>query len=213
MSFFYIIWIYFIITRIIKVQSIRMCYDNHQKTLDNLTIKRRNLLEIKTNCEVKEATNGGPETWSLNNKHIVYKPNALRQICELLQHDHRLTMLPFGAIDNIRKLKLNNKPIKNNRDQHQESHQRGSDSRNIVKINKIRFRSDSRIIFATSNVQSIRYKELQVSQLISDYSLDFIVLTETWLNSKQSPAEATYSGLKRGSRRRLSTNQHIPLAL
>ena len=42
---------------------------------------------------------------------------------------------------------------------------------------------DSRIIFATANVQSIRLKELQVSQLISDYSLDFIVLTETWLNS------------------------------
>ena len=29
----------------------------------------------------------------------------------------------------------------------------------------------------------MRYKELQVSQLISDYSLDFLVLTETWLNS------------------------------
>ena len=30
----------------------------------------------------------------------------------------------------------------------------------------------------------MRYKELKVSQLISDYSLDFLVLTETWLNSK-----------------------------
>ena len=29
----------------------------------------------------------------------------------------------------------------------------------------------------------MRYKELQVSQLISDYSLDFLVLMETWLNS------------------------------
>ena len=77
------------------------------------------------------------------------------------------------------------------------------------KINIIGYRSDSRIIFATSNVQSIRYKELQVSQLISDYSLDFIVLTETWLNSnhdlwkdtchpKQSPAKTTYSRSERG---------------
>ena len=52
-----------------------------------------------------------------------------------------------------------------------------------MKINKAGYKLDSRIIFATSNVQSIRLKELQVSQLISDYSLDFLVLTETWLNS------------------------------
>ena len=42
---------------------------------------------------------------------------------------------------------------------------------------------DSKIIFATCNIQSLRYKELQVSQLIADYALDFILLTETWLNS------------------------------
>ena len=113
----------------------------------------------------------------------MYQPKALRQIHELLHHDQRLKILPFGAIDNIRKLKLNNKPIKSNRDQHHETHQTGLDSRNITKIHKIGFRSDSRIIFATANVQSIRYKELQVSQLISDYSLDFLVLSETWLNS------------------------------
>ena len=124
-----------------------------------------------------------PESGSLNNKHIVYTPNALRQISGLLHHDHRLKILPFGAIDNIRKLKLNYKPIKNNRSQHVRNHQHGSNNRNIAKINKIGYRSDSRITFATSNVQSIRLKELQVSQLISDYSLDFIVLTETWLNS------------------------------
>ena len=142
-------------------------------------------------------------------------------MCELLQHDHRLKILPFGAIDNIRKLKLNNKPIKSNRGQHQESHQSGSDSRYI---NKIRFRSDSRIIFTTSNIQSIRYKELQVSQLISDYSLDFIVLTETWLNSNHdlwkdtcTPNKAQLRlhtvDWKEGWVRRISTNQQIPLPL
>ena len=35
---------------------------------------------------------------------------------------------------------------------------------------------DSKITFATCNIQSLRYKELQVSQLIMDYALDFIVL-------------------------------------
>ena len=50
-----------------------MCYDNHQKALDNLTIKRGNVLEIK--LKANEATNGGPgKTGSLNNKRIVYQP-------------------------------------------------------------------------------------------------------------------------------------------
>ena len=90
-----------------------MCYDNHQKALDNLTIKRGNLLEIKINRKANEATNGRPcETRSHNNKCIVYQPKALRQIHELLHHDQRLKILQFGAIDNIMKLKLNNKPIK-----------------------------------------------------------------------------------------------------
>ena len=42
---------------------------------------------------------------------------------------------------------------------------------------------DSKITFATCNIQSLRYKELQVSQLFTDYALDFLVITETWLNS------------------------------
>ena len=128
-----------------------------------------------------------PKSGSLNNKRIVYTANALRQISGLLQCDHRFKILPFSAIDNIRKFKLNYKPIKNNRSHcHKYHSQSGSDNRNIVKINKAGYISDSRIIFATSNVQSIRLKELQVSQLISDYSLDFLVLmlTQTWLNSK-----------------------------
>ena len=56
---------------------------------------------------------------------------------------------------------------------------------NLVPVEQIcasRITLDSRITFATCNIQLLRYKELQVSQLISEYSLDFLVLTETWLN-------------------------------
>ena len=87
-----------------------MCYDKHQCELERLTIKKGNLLEIRasTILETSEAINrSGP----LNNKRIVYTASALREI-RLLQHDHRFKILPFGAIDNIRKFKLNNKPIK-----------------------------------------------------------------------------------------------------
>ena len=37
---------------------------------------------------------------------------------------------------------------------------------------------DRKITFATCNIQSLRYKELQVSQLIADYVLDFLVLRD-----------------------------------
>ena len=84
-----------------------MCYDSHQKGLENLTIKRGNLLEVRTETKAKAATNRMPESGSLNNKCIGYTANALRQISGLLQHDHRLKILPFGAINNIRKFKLN----------------------------------------------------------------------------------------------------------
>ena len=93
-----------------KVYSITMCYGKHQRELDKLTIKRGNLLEIRT--LPIEATCRMPKTGSLNNKRIVYTANALKQLGGKLHHDNRLRILPFGGIHNIRKFKLNYKPIK-----------------------------------------------------------------------------------------------------
>ena len=53
-----------------------MCYDNHQKELDYLTIKRGNLLEIKLNRVTKEAIT--PVIGSLNNKCIVCHSKCLK---------------------------------------------------------------------------------------------------------------------------------------
>ena len=39
------------------------------------------------------------------------------------------------------------------------------------------------ITIGTCNIQSVPKKELQVSDLISDYSPDLLVLTKTWLTS------------------------------
>ena len=82
-----------------------MCYDKHKSELERLTIKKGNLLEIRTSTilETSEAINK-PRSGPLNNKCIVYTANALRGIRLLLQHDHRFKILPFGAIDNIRKI-------------------------------------------------------------------------------------------------------------
>ena len=60
----------------------------------------------------------------------------------------------------------------------------GANPYNLVRINSDGYKINSNIIFSTCNIQSLKLKELQVSQLISDYSLDFLVLTETWLKDK-----------------------------
>ena len=167
-----------------------MHYENQDEPLDKLTIKRGNLLEFKTTQSAIESNNPGASarlTGSsivLNNKCIEYQPNALWLMGNRLQHDHRLKILPFGAINTIRQLKLNAKPIKNRLSTRLNLHQSGANRSYLINIKKNGYKSESRIIFTTCGIQSIRYKELQVSQLMSDYSLDFLVLTETCLNSK-----------------------------
>ena len=64
--------------------------------------------------------------------------------------------------------------------------QYGTNCSNLINIKKQGHKADKNIIFGTCNVQSVGLKELQVSELISDYSLDFLLLTETWLNDKHS---------------------------
>ena len=56
---------------------------------------------------------------------------------------------------------------------------------NLITVKKDGHKTDTNMIFSTCNIQSIRFKELQLSELINDYSLDFLVFTETWLNAKQ----------------------------
>ena len=78
---------------------------------DWLTNKSENIVEIVPSIQA----NGQSivSSGSLNNKWIVYEPEALRAMCNCLQHDHELRQLPFGTLDKIRKVDLNNKPTKN----------------------------------------------------------------------------------------------------
>ena len=189
--------------------------------MDWLTNKVENFLEIipseeaiNTNvCPIVSNTGSRP----LNNKSIVYDPHALKAMCGNLCHDERLRTLPFGLINKIRRLKLNNKPIKSRIHLREQQHQYKANSSNLIRIKQNGYKSDSNIIFATCNIQLVRLKELQVSQLISDHSLDFLVLMETWLNSnhnqwkdkhnvKQQPTKTTYSRLKAWKRWWISIN-------
>ena len=115
-----------------------------------------------------------------------YSAEVLRTIRANSLHDHRLKILPFGAIKIIKELKLNNKKKKrrNRGRTKQPFKQYGCNYNNIISIKRTDHKPESNIIFGTCNVQSLKPKELQVSDLINDYSLDFLVLTETWLNDK-----------------------------
>ena len=117
----------------------------------------------------------------LNNK--CYSVNALRIIGDHVQHEHRLRILPFGVISRVRSLKLNRKPQKNRRSNRAQLHQKVPVHANLINVKSLTSRKQGNITIGTCNVQSLQNKELQISELISDYSLDLLVLTETWLTS------------------------------
>ena len=147
---------------------------------DGLTNKRKNSVKISPQ----------KPTWMLNNKptqpnQVSYDPSVLRQLGKKVKHDNRYKWLPFGTIKQVLKLKLNNK------NRSRKSHaakcfkQTGVTKSNLITIKRSGHKPDSNIIFSTCNIQSLKHKELQVSEVINDYALDFLVVTETWLNAKQ----------------------------
>ena len=118
-----------------------------------------------------------------------YNANALKAIRTTCQHDHRLKVLPFGAIRRIKELKLNRKRRRGRKIKQNiriPFIQNGCNLNNIITIKKQGHKPENKIIFGTCNIQSVRLKELQVSDLVNDYSLDFLLLTETWLSDKHN---------------------------
>ena len=122
----------------------------------------------------------------LNNKSTIhYDLNALRQMEIAVHHDQWLKILPFDAIKTIRSLGLNVKPKGKRRHERHGFKQLRVNRANLVTIKKIPKR-DPNIIIATINVQSLKMKELQVSELINDHGIDILALTETWLTNKEN---------------------------
>ena len=133
----------------------------------------------QSHCRLRHSHTG------LNNKPaIVYDPNWLKSIEPAVQHDHRLKILPFNAIKTIRELLLNVKPSSRRHHRRTWFAQTGANTANLVKVKKFPIH-DPNIVIATVNVQSLRSKELQISELFNDHGLDILVLTETWLTDKE----------------------------
>ena len=155
--------------------------------------------------EYKQLYNGGQDQAVLKDKTIVYEPSELRQLNTLgwPQHDHRLKVLPFGAIRKISELRINCKKIKSSIQNRIKATPNGINNKNIVWIQQEGTKPQVNFTIATCNIQSLKNKELQVSELISDYSIDTLVITETWLKAKDDHWKNTTS--LNGNNLKLST--------
>ena len=122
----------------------------------------------------------------LNCKTIAYESNVLKAIRHNCKHVEHAKVLPFGAIRKIRELRINHNQIKMQSQPQDRTiiQQTGHNSANLRYLLNTKTNSTANIIGATCNVQSLKAKELLVNDLIKDYSLDFLVATETWLSDK-----------------------------
>ena len=154
--------------------------------------RERNLINIEIKHMNYDSGNGHPSihtnvTRSLNNKKtIAYSEHALRTIGKQVLQDQRFKLLPFGAIPTIRSLRINHKTQKCVKDKRTPYRQYKVDKSSLINIKKIQKSKHGNITIGTCNIQSVPEKELQVSDLILDYSLDLLVLTGTWLTSNHN---------------------------
>ena len=126
-----------------------------------------------------------PDVPTLTPKTIGYDPTVLKEM--RVQHDHRYKVLPIEAIKIIRKLGLNHKRrwhlyTSQKRRQHKQSK---SNTEFLINVKRTSY-SSAIITIGTSNVQFLRNKDLQISDLLTDYSIDILALTETWLTDNLS---------------------------
>ena len=134
----------------------------------------------------KHGTPSAREAFNINTKTIAYDPLTFKCTRDNIQHDHRYSTLPFGAVNTIKKLRINNKTIRNKAYKRPVIHQTGIDRSNLLKIKCYSRKDPPNIVVATCNTQSLKSKELQVSELLDNHAIDVLLITETWLTSKDS---------------------------
>ena len=103
-----------------------------------------------------------------------------------MEGDNRYRILPFGAANRIRQLRLNAKKRRHKIRAQQHEHQNGPNKENIIRVKRMNTMDDCNIIIGQCNTQSLKVKHLQISELLKDYSLDILVLMETWLTTEDN---------------------------
>ena len=122
-------------------------------------------------------------------KQHVYTPNQLRSIGKQYKNGNKLRILPFGAIRQIRDLCLNKR---NKRKYRKNLHRHLFKQTRIYHKNLKEVNYDDRdgddptkyLRIVTVNTRSIKNKQKIVLEAIRRYSLDLLVVTETWLKTQ-----------------------------
>ena len=133
---------------------------------------------------------------ALRTKHV-YDQTKLKEIVNNyhLNKDYRYKRLPIEAIKTIRSLRLNCKrrrhryTCQKRQDAKCVQHAHGSRPENLTKIKRICHKNSTNITLGTINIQSIKCKELQLIELLEDYSLDALIVTETWLTNNDTDTQ------------------------
>ena len=102
-------------------------------------------------------------------------------------------LVPYKAIAMIRKLRINQKPIKSRHNRFQRLRQKGinrSSLQNIFISEDIVPKPNTQCKIGTINAQSIRNKDTFLIQEIITHSIDVILITETWLS--HTPQDTTW---------------------
>ena len=122
---------------------------------------------------------------------IIYDQTKLKEIINNYHStkDYRYKKLPIEAIKTIRTLRLNRKRRRHRytcQKRRDAKHADGSRPENLTKIHRKDQKNRTNITLGTINIQSIKRKELQLVDLLEDYSLDALIVTETWLTKNDT---------------------------
>ena len=122
---------------------------------------------------------------------IIYDQAKLKEIVNNYHSnkDFRYKRLPIEAIKTIRTLRLNRKRRRHRytcqKRRDAKANHAGSRPENLTKIQRKDQKNSTNIILGTINIQSIKSKELQLIDLLENYSLDALMVTETWLTNNE----------------------------
>ena len=78
-----------------------------------------------------------------------------------MEGDNRYRILPFGAANRIRQLRLNAKKRRHKIRAQQHEHQNGPNKENIIRVKRMNTIDNCNIIIGQCNTQSLKAKHLQ----------------------------------------------------
>ena len=155
---------------------------------------KSNLIEVpldKTTMPIEDYEGTNIQSCMTSCKHISYNREELFALKDK-QHDQGLSrQLPFGAIDMVRKLKLNRKTtnkFKTGSYRNRKVIRRGVYSQNLITIqndDSDQIQTRKGLSIATVNARSIRNKDHLVMNEIERSNIDYVVITETWLDGEK----------------------------